>query len=81
MNGPLLAHMDKLIDPVSGKSQTVRLLDVFVLGPFMVWYAISYKDAPTWARGLLAFSGLLTTVYNGGNYLRIMQDEIHKNAG
>lgn len=58
-----------------GKSQEVRLLDVFVLdvfvlGPFMVWYA-TQKTTPTWAKVFLGLSGIATIVYNGNNYLQI----------
>lgn len=63
----------RVLEPFRGKSQAVRLVDTFVLGPFMVWYAIRSDDQPDWARGVLAFSGLLTTVYNGANYLKYRQ--------
>lgn len=51
------------------KSQRVRLVDVFVLGPFMVWYAGRAADVPEWARGVLAGAGIATVLYNGANYL------------
>lgn len=51
------------------KSQLVRLVDVFVLGPFMVWYAWRTDDVPAWARAAMAASGVATVVYNGRNYL------------
>lgn len=55
-----------------GKSQWVRLLDVFVLGPFMIWYALSTWTAvePAVAAGLLV-GGVLTIVYNGANWLEV----------
>lgn len=49
------------------KSQTVRLVDVFALGPFMVW-AASRSSLPPWARSVLALSGVATIVYNAHNY-------------
>jgi hypothetical protein len=56
------------------KSQWVRLLDVFVLGPFMIWYALmTAGDAaalPAGAAVALFVSGVLTIVYNGSNWLR-----------
>ena len=67
------------MDPRHGKAQEVRLLDVFALGPFMMWYAISSKDQPDWARLVLAFSGLMTSVYNGANYVRIRQAQRESN--
>lgn len=56
-----------------GKSQWVRLIDVFVLGPFMIWYAVVTADATGTAGAALALfiSGVLTIVYNGFNWLQI----------
>lgn len=51
------------------KSQGVRLVDVFLLGPLMVWYAAGTRQMPDWARASLGVAGLLTIVYNGRNYL------------
>lgn len=51
------------------KSQGVRLVDVLVLGPFMVWVASRATTVPDWARAVLAVSGVLTVTYNGYNYL------------
>lgn len=52
------------------KSQWVRLLDVFVLGPFMIYYAIVTAAEVGWemAAGLF-FAGVLTILYNGMNYV------------
>ena len=52
------------------KSQGVRLLDVLVLGPFMVW-ASGRRELPEWARAGLAISGALTIVYNADNYIKV----------
>lgn len=58
-----------------GKSQWVRLLDVFVLGPFMIWYALATADGspdlPAGAALALFIGGVLTIVYNGINWLQI----------
>jgi hypothetical protein len=56
-----------------GKSQWVRLLDVFVLGPFMIWYALATVGCglPPEAALILLVSGILTITYNGFNWLRI----------
>lgn len=50
------------------KSQGVRLLDVWLLGPFMVW-AGAARSLPAWARVSLVAGGALTIVYNARNYL------------
>jgi hypothetical protein len=52
------------------KTQTIRLLDVFVLGPFMVWYAMQSRDMPNAARWALGIAGVLTITYNANNYRR-----------
>jgi hypothetical protein len=45
------------------KSQIVRLLDVFVVGPWMIRGGIKGRD------DILTMLGLLTIIYNGINYL------------
>jgi hypothetical protein len=67
--------LNRWMDPTHGKTQEVRLLDVFALGPFMMWYALRSENEPNWARMMLAFSGLMTSVYNGANYLRIKRQQ------
>jgi len=51
------------------KGQNVRLMDVFLLGPFMVWAGYKSRDLPQWARTTMVVSGVGTIVYNGFNYL------------
>ena len=54
------------------KAQAVRLADVFVIGPLMVWAGYKLAMAGYPARGLaLAGTGVGTSLYNGGNYLKI----------
>lgn len=50
------------------KSQNIRLLDVFVIGP-MIIYAGTFKQLPFWLRGGLVVIGVCTIAYNGKNYL------------
>lgn len=47
--------------------QQVRLMDVFILAPFLFW-ASSKTDNKTAKYGLMV-AGLLTFVYNGTNYI------------
>lgn len=51
------------------KSQSVRLLDVFVIGPVLI-YAGTFKTLPKYLRIFLFVVGVLTIVYNGNNYLK-----------
>ena len=48
------------------KSQTVRLLDVFAVGPLMIWSA---QYAPKELREVMVILGLGTIVYNGANWI------------
>ena len=50
------------------KGQGLRLIDVFVLGPFMMW-AGAQRPMPEWSRGMLIAAGLLTIGFNLDNYL------------
>lgn len=56
------------------KSQTVRLIDVFALGPFMIWFGLK-SDAPDWARYIMIGSGVATIIYNGNNYIHNLRRE------
>lgn len=58
------------------KTQDVRLVDVVLLGPFMMWAARESRDLPEWARAVLFISGAATVAYNGRNYL--VEKELEK---
>lgn len=49
------------------KSQAVRLADVLLLGPFMVWAGLNHPSEL--ARLGLVMAGVATVAYNGANYL------------
>lgn len=55
------------------KSQTVRLLDVFLIGPLMVYGATKMPRGP--AAAVLAFFGVSTVLYNAKNYLHVKEWE------
>ena len=51
------------------KSQWVRLVDIFILGPFLIWYALQTQSVVGEGPFLaLLISGVLTILYNGMNY-------------
>lgn len=52
------------------KTQTVRLIDVFALGPFMIYASLKARGLSPVEQMLLGFSGVATIVYNGANYLQ-----------
>lgn len=61
-----------LTDPNFGKTQIIRLFDVLLLGPFMVWTAF-VPMLPVWARIFMALSGVGTIVLNAYNYLMLSE--------
>lgn len=62
---------DELHPSDQGKTQQVRLVDVFLLGPFMVFASTLIPKSHQGARLLLGLSGVLTVAYNWKNYRRI----------
>lgn len=50
------------------KSQKVRTFDIYVLGPFMMWYSVKSKGMGRWPRRALFISGFMTTLYNYDSY-------------
>lgn len=57
------------LDQQIEKSQEVRLIDVFILAPFMVWFGMKAEGVPKLAKTAMIVSGILTALYNGRNYL------------
>lgn len=51
------------------KSQTVRLADVIIVGPLMIWGGIELSDEHPFLGTLLGALGVATILYNGRNYL------------
>lgn len=66
------------------KAQPIRLLDVFVLGPFMIWSGLNAKGIPGWAKIGLVVAGAATIAYNGQNFLELLgkekQNEFPRNS-
>ncbi len=53
---------------VIAKTQGVRLLDIFALGPLLVAAGASRGALPPAMRGALVASGVLTVSYNAARY-------------
>jgi len=51
------------------KSQLVRLIDVFLLGPFMIWFGIIATGVSVTLKVIMVILGIATIIYNGWNYL------------
>ena len=58
-------------------AQKIRLLDVFVIGPLMVYAAGSLRSPL--AALILGASGLLTILYNGRNFHLVKQAQKTEN--
>ena len=67
--------MEKINDRLtSDRYQAVRLVDVFILAPSMV-YASTFKQIPKSVRLVLLVSGVATLVFNGINYMDIQKNK------
>jgi hypothetical protein len=58
----------------SKRYQEIRLVDIFVLAPTMV-YAATFKSLPNYIRIILFVSGFCTLVFNGKNYMDIKKNK------
>ncbi len=59
------------------KAQSIRIADVFIIGPLMTWGGLKLRANYPEAGGLLAVLGVATAVYNANNYF-IRQREIEQ---
>lgn len=57
----------------SVKPQTVRLIDVFLIGPIMIRAGYLLRTQPI--GSIMTLTGVLTVLYNGSNYLKARADE------
>ncbi len=53
------------------KTQWIRLADVFIIGPLMVWGGYALRERNSKAGNTLMAMGAGTVAYNGRNYLRV----------
>lgn len=52
------------------KTQFIRLLDVFFIGPLMIWFALYASIDPNSTPAiLLIVTGIATIIYNGLNFI------------
>ncbi len=52
------------------KGQKVRVLDVFLFAPLMIYAGVIAKGLPMWLRVALVVMGIGTAIYNGYNWLK-----------
>lgn len=61
------------------KTQSIRLIDVFLIGPLLIAAGLSEKQEPILNKSLIAI-GILTILYNAKNYLSYEKEKTsHKN--
>ena len=58
------------------KTQTIRLIDVFLLGPFMIWAGFQLRNDA--AKAVMIASGAATIVYNYRNYKAVEAQKVLK---
>lgn len=54
--------------------QTIRLIDVFVIAPILVYASTQDRIGKPTRYAILAI-GIATLIYNGHNYLKVQKDE------
>ena len=60
----------------NSKTQYVRLIDVFIYGPYLTYLAFQKEYVFTIVEKIfLLFLGITTITYNGKNYLKIKEKE------
>lgn len=57
------------------KTQLIRIVDVLILAPFLVYSGTRKSNLPKFFKMGLVVSGVLTGVYNARNYYLIQQTE------
>jgi hypothetical protein len=55
------------------KTQTVRLYDVFLLGPAMLLAGLALRQSRPALGTFIAVNGVLTSAYNGYNYATVQR--------
>jgi len=53
-----------------GKTQSIRLADVFLLAPFMIYFGLKAKGVSKTEKSIMIVAGVGTALYNLNNYLK-----------
>jgi hypothetical protein len=67
--GEIFGNESGYTDTEVQKTQNIRLVDVFLIGPVLI-YASTFKTLPTYLRVALLLIGVATIIYNGNNYIK-----------
>ena len=57
------------------KSQNIRLIDVFIIAPFLIYVGNKAKGISSFERNMIYVIGAATLIYNGKNYLKNKNNE------
>jgi len=57
------------------KSQNIRLIDVFLIAPFLIYIGNKAKGISSFERNMIYVIGAATLIYNGKNYLKNKNNE------
>ena len=63
--------MNQLTINETAKAQTVRVADVVLIGPLMIWGGIQTTPKRPWPGIALTLFGVSTIVFNAVNYYRV----------
>ena len=55
------------------KAQAIRVLDVVVIGPLMIYAGVNAKAISPELKAFLVVAGAGTVIYNGANFLKKRQ--------
>jgi len=67
--GEIFGNESGYTDTEVQKTQNVRLIDVFIIGPLLI-YTSTFKTLPSYLRVALLLIGVATIIYNGNNYIK-----------
>ena len=56
------------------KSQIVRLYDIFLLAPFLLYVGYKAKGLKNWEKYGIYLIGITTILYNGRNFLKNIKE-------
>ena len=50
--------------------QFIRVVDVLILGPVLIFIGIKYNSLPMWIRIFLIISGIATILFNATRFIK-----------
>ena len=75
ITGTLDAPMGSQPRPERSKTQWIRLADVAIIGPAMIFSATK-KEPPQWLKAGMMVAGIATILYNLTNFLDVQKTKV-----